>query len=96
MGSWDAFRPKSLMAPRPVPSVLYFIRRYFGNMDAILATCILVPPSVVPYRLKANRMLRGAAYLGALLLAPLLLLQAMRSWREASRKLSEGPRIPSL
>ena len=29
MGSWDAFRPKSLFAPRPIPSVLYLYRKYY-------------------------------------------------------------------
>ena len=37
MGSWDAFRPKSILAPRPVPSVLYYYRKYFGNKAAKLA-----------------------------------------------------------
>ena len=96
MGSWDAFRPKSLLAPRPVPSVLYLFRKYFGNGDAIKAICVLVPPSVVPYHLKANRVLRGLAYIGAVVLSPLLLFQAARAWREASRKLREGARIPTL
>ena len=96
MGSWDAFRPKSLFAPRPVPSVLYLLRKYFGASDAIKAICVLVPPSVVPYRFKANRLLRGAAYFGAVLIAPLLLVQALRSWNAASTKLREGARIPVL
>jgi glycosyltransferase involved in cell wall biosynthesis len=96
MGSWDAFRPKSLLAPRPVPSVLYLLRKYFGNADAMKAIVVLIPPSVVPYRLKANRLLRGIAYVGAVLLSPLLFLQAARSWREASCKLREGARIPVL
>lgn len=96
MGSWDAFRPKSLFAPRPVPSVLYLLRKYFGDSDAIKAICVLVPPSVVPYHLKGNRFLRGAAYLGALLLGPLLLVQSLRSWSAASKKLREGARIPVL
>ncbi|MEZ5329333.1 MAG: glycosyltransferase family A protein [Verrucomicrobiales bacterium] len=96
MGSWDAFRPKSLFAPRPVPSVLYLLRKYFGDSDAIKAICVSVPPSVVPYHLKANRLLRGAAYLGALALGPLLLIQSVRSWKAASKKLREGARIPTL
>lgn len=96
MGSWDAFRPKSLFAPRPVPSVLYLLRKYFGNADAWKAIVVLIPPSVVPYRLKGNRYLRGLAYIGSILLFPLLIVQGVRSWREASQKLREGARIPTL
>src|SRR5690554_6345933 len=55
MGSWDAFRPKSLFAPRPIPSVLYLLRKYFGNRRAILAILKTVPQSIIPYRYKKNK-----------------------------------------
>jgi Predicted glycosyltransferases len=34
MGSWDSFRPTRFFAPRPVPSVLYYVRKYFGASSA--------------------------------------------------------------
>ncbi|MBT8287834.1 MAG: glycosyltransferase family 2 protein, partial [Bacteroidia bacterium] len=37
MGSWDAFRPTGFFDPRPVPSVLYYFRKYYGNSLAKLA-----------------------------------------------------------
>jgi GT2 family glycosyltransferase len=96
MGSWDAFRPKSLVAPRPVPSVLYLFRKYFGARAAIKAICILTPPSLIPYRLKGNRPLRGLAYLFAIIFAPVLIIQVVRAWSAASKKLKAGADIPIL
>ena len=43
MGSWDAFRPRSLFSPRPIPSVLYFFRKYFGRKRTLLAILKTVP-----------------------------------------------------
>ncbi|WMI69861.1 glycosyltransferase family 2 protein [Mangrovimonas sp. YM274] len=96
MGSWDAFRTKKLLAPRPIPSVLYFFRRYFGNRAARYALLRTVPMSIMPYRFKQNRfMLVLGAFLSVLLL-PLVGMQVWRSWRLASRKLEEGPMIGDL
>ena len=54
MGSWDGFRPKSWLAPRPVPSVLYLTRKYFGNRAARYLLLKSVPPSLIPYKYKRN------------------------------------------
>jgi Predicted glycosyltransferases len=35
MGSWDGFRPKKWFSPRPIPSVLYQFRKYYGNKMTI-------------------------------------------------------------
>ena len=50
MGSWDAFRPSNFFAPRPIPSVIYFFRRYFGNKSTKLALLRMVPISIFPYQ----------------------------------------------
>src|SRR5690606_33773442 len=55
MGSWDAFRTTKLFAPRPIPSVLYFFRSYFGNTQARWALLRTVPMSIMPYRFKKNK-----------------------------------------
>lgn len=43
MGSWDSFRPTNLLAPRPIPSVLYYTRKYFGNKAAFFNLLTGVP-----------------------------------------------------
>jgi len=96
MGSWDAFRPRNFFAPRPIPSVLYLARRYFGTRAAILAIIRDVPPSILPYRFKRHRITRVVAFFLVILLGPLVMVSVWRSWRRASQMLHEGSKIPSL
>lgn len=93
MGSWDAFRPKKWFAPRPIPSVLYLFRKYFGNSAAKYALLKIVPFSIMPYRFKKSKpmMLLGAFV--AFLLAPIVFFQVLKSWKLASIKLKEGAKI---
>lgn len=96
MGSWDAFRPSKFFAPRPIPSVLYFFRRYFGNSRARLAMLRTVPISLFPYQFKKNRPLLILAILLSFLLLPIIVYQVFRSWQLASKKIKEGPLIPNM
>lgn len=96
MGSWDAFRTKNLFQPRPIPSVLYFYRRYFGSKRSILSVLRTVHISVVPYKYKSNKSMLILSSLIALLLCPLIIIQVIKSWRLASKKLKEGPKIEWL
>ena len=96
MGSWDAWRPKKFFAPRPIPSVLYLVRKYFGARAAIREIIISVFPSIVPYRFKRNKKLMIFGVLIGLLLSPLLLISVFRSWQLANIKLSQGSKIEFL
>ncbi len=96
MGSWDAFRTKGLFAPRPIPSVLYLFRKYFGRHRSILALLKTVPPSIIPYRYKKNKKLLFLGTVIALLVFPFILIQILISWRLATKKLQEGPIIERL
>jgi glycosyltransferase involved in cell wall biosynthesis len=93
MGSWDAFRTQNLFAARPIPSVLYFYRRYFGNAQARLALFRTVPMSIMPYRFKSNKVMQIMGVLVSMLLLPFVLFQVLKSWRLSSKKLHEGPLI---
>ena len=96
MGSWDAFRPKNLLAPRPIPSVLYLYRKYFGNKRARLALLKTLPPSIIPYKYKRNKRMLVLGGLITALIFPFILLQVIISWRLATRKLREGARVMEL
>ncbi|XLS28473.1 glycosyltransferase family 2 protein [Flavobacteriaceae bacterium M23B6Z8] len=96
MGSWDAFRPTNWWAPRPVPSVLYYYRMFYGSKKARLSLLRSLPASMIPYRLKKNKKLFPFALLSAIFVAPVLFVQAQRSWSLASKKLEEGPKIQNL
>ncbi len=96
MGSWDAFRPKKLFAPRPIPSVLYLYRKYFGRKRALLAIFRSVPQSIIPYRYKKNKKMLVLGMLISLFLFPIVVLQVFISWRLATKKLREGALIGEL
>lgn len=96
MGSWDAFRTAKLFSPRPIPSVLYFFRRYFGATQARWALLRTVPMSIMPYRFKKNKPLLVLGIVLTVLLLPLVVFQVCKSWRLASMKLREGALIERL
>lgn len=96
MGSWDAFRPATFFAPRPIPSVLYYFRKYYGNAAARWALLRTIPLSVMPYQFKSNKPMLLIGVLLSILLMPVVLVQVVRSWRLASEKLSQGEMIERL
>lgn len=96
MGSWDGFRPKKLFAPRPIPSVVYFFRKYFGNELTIYGIIIGTLPSIIPYKYKKSSPLLLIGTLISIFLFPLILIQLIRSWRLASKKIEEGAKIEKL
>lgn len=96
MGSWDAFRPATFFAPRPIPSVLYYFRKYYGNAAARWALLRTIPLSIMPYQFKKNKPMLLIGVLLSILLMPVVVVQVWRSWRLASMKLREGARIERL
>ncbi|WP_250434172.1 glycosyltransferase family 2 protein [Hanstruepera flava] len=93
MGSWDAFRPSKYFAPRPIPSVLYYFRRYYGSAAARWALLRTIPISIFPYQFKKNKALMVVGLLITLLLFPIVCFQVLKSWHLASIKLKIGPLI---
>ncbi|MGV8813788.1 MAG: glycosyltransferase family 2 protein [Gelidibacter sp.] len=96
MGSWDAFRPSTFFAPRPIPSVLYYFRKYYGNQAARWALWRTIPISILPYQFKKNKPMLVLGVLLSILLVPVVLIQVFKSWRLASEKLSQGEMIERL
>lgn len=93
MGSWDGWRPKKLFGPRPVPSVLYFSRKYFGSTLSYFYIVHSLLPSLVPYQFKKNKALKILAFFMIPVLFPLLIYQVIKSWKLASAKIKEGHKI---
>lgn len=96
MGSWDGFRPTNWFAPRPIPSVLYFTRIYFGNSTAILNLLIKVPSSVVPLAYKRKPLLLLLGYIFSFCIFPLVFYQVLQSWKNSSQMIIKGPMIDFL
>lgn len=96
MGSWDAFRTNKWFAPRPIPSVLYFYRTYYGKKATILTLFRTIPLSIMPYQFKKNKPLLVLGVFVSLLLMPLVLFQVCKSWVLSGKKLKEGALIEEL
>ena len=96
MGSWDAWRPKNLLAPRPIPSVLYLSRKYFGSSATIKNIILNVLTTFIPYKYKSNKKFIIAYIPVFVLLLPLLLVSISRSWFFSSQKLRQGAKIEKL
>jgi glycosyltransferase involved in cell wall biosynthesis len=96
MGSWDAFRTKKLFAPRPIPSVLYFFRNYYGNSNARWALLRNIPMSIMPYQFKTNKFMLILGIFVSVLLLPIVIFQVIKSWQLSSIKLKKGDLIQTL
>lgn len=95
-GAWDAFRSSKLFAPRPLPSVLYLTRKYYGRMASLRYLIINIPPSVIPYKYKNQKHLRIPGLFLFLLLFPLVTIQVTRSWIKSGQMIKNGPLIEFL
>ncbi len=96
MGAWDAFRGQNFWAPIPIPSVLYFNRKYFFNKSALYNTFKNLPLSVIPYKYKNNKYLSLMGMLVFVVLLPKYLFQVYKSWKLSSKMLKKGPIIESI
>ncbi|MFK7831972.1 MAG: glycosyltransferase family 2 protein [Winogradskyella sp.] len=96
MGSWDAFRPSNFFAPRPIPSVLYYFRKYYGNTASRLVLLRTVPISIFPYQFKKNKPLLLIGLIVTILILPIVVFQVWKSWKLASKKLKQGALIEPL
>ena len=96
MGSWDGFRPKKLLDPRPIPSVVYLFRKYFGKQATILSLMTTVPPSIMPYKFKKSKPMLMLGFVVSLFFFPVVLLQVNKSWKLATEMIEAGDRIEKL
>lgn len=96
MGSWDGFRPKNWFSPRPIPSVLYYSRKYFGNNHAFFFVLNHIAPSLIPYKFKGKKWIMPLGIGIFLISSPLIVWQVARSWYLSGRMLKEGALISRL
>lgn len=96
MGSWDSFRPTRFFAPRPVPSILYYVRKYYGDPQAVFLLLRSLPGMLLPYRYRNSKKMLPLSLLAAMVLFPILAVQITLSWRKSSLMLCQGARIEPL
>jgi glycosyltransferase involved in cell wall biosynthesis len=93
IGSWDGLRPTSFLAPRPIPSILYFFRKYWGDKIAILSLIQTIPISLNPYKFKQRKIGYLISLFILLSLFPFVFIQIFRSWLISSEMLLKGSGI---
>lgn len=96
MGHWDSFRPKNIFSPRPIPSVLYFYRKHFGDYAAMNALFIQAIPSLLPYRFKGRLYYFPILILTLPIIIPFVIIQTKRSWERATKMIAEGSKIENI
>lgn len=97
MGSWDELRPKKFFAPRPIPSVLYLYRKYFGSKNALNEGLRMAFYSYIPYKHKGNNKIRILyIFMTFFLLSPIVAFTFYKSWKKASIMLKEKSKIEFL
>ena len=87
MGSWDSFRSKNILAPKPVPSAIYLYKKYFPKELYRNALLIGIMLSNVSYRHKRSSNMLFLSVMLTIIKSPLLLIQYLRSQRIANRML---------
>ena len=96
LGSWDGLRPHNWFDPRPIPSVLYYWRKYWGTRSSIFALIQTVPFSLNPYWLKGKKSGYILSLVLFFLLLPVVVLQVVRSWLKASKMMKYGAMIQRI
>ena len=96
IGSWDSFRPTSYFRPRPLPSVLYFSRLYFGDQRAMKYLFIYIPFSFTSYNYKGRIIPSIASFFIFIIIFPIVIFSVFISWKRSSEMLKSGPIIPKL
>lgn len=94
--SWDAFRPKKVLSPKPIPSVLYLIRKYFPSSSQhqyILQGMML---SNVGYKYKRSMVMMVLSICLFILKIPVLYYQYYISLRKSMELEMKANGIPLL
>ena len=93
MGSWDGMRPMKWFSVRPVPSIPYYFRKYWGNRAALYKIIQTLPFSLISYSQKGKFFGHLFSLLLFLIFFPLVFIQLLRSWQISSSMLDEGSKI---
>ena len=93
MGHWDGLRPNKILDPRPIPSVSYFFRKYWGNEAALLYIINYIPTSLSPYRFKNSRIANALSLIIFLFIFPIIFFIILKSWYFSTRILKSKSMI---
>lgn len=97
-GSLDGFRHRDRSAPLPLPSMVYYTKRYHSARQVREDLLIGLTQAIIPYELKRRASLtQWARFLSVELLhVPSTVRRVRSSLRIADDMVAEGPKIPRL
>jgi len=97
-GSLDGFRHRDRSSPLPLPSMVYYTKRYHSRRQIREDLLIGLTQAIIPYELKRRATpLQWARFLSAELLhVPSTVRRVRASLRLADAMVAEGPKIPSV
>lgn len=97
-GSLDGFRHRDRTSPLPLPSMVYYTKRYHSRRQVREDLIIGLSQSIVPYELKRRATpLQWARFVAQELVhVPSTVRRVRASLAIADRMVAEGPRIPTL
>jgi glycosyltransferase involved in cell wall biosynthesis len=90
MGSWDGFRPTKWFAPKPVPSVLYLLKKYFTKPFYKNAVLLGIMLSNVSYKQKRSSSMLMLSVALTVIKSPILYIQYRRSLHIAKQMLNNN------
>jgi glycosyltransferase involved in cell wall biosynthesis len=96
IGMWDAWHTSNFFGPKPVPSVLYLIRKYFGNKNAYFEIFVKLPTTLAPYKFKNNKKINLLLLPFSLFLLPIFIFSLFKSWKISNDMLKSGSLIDNL
>jgi glycosyltransferase involved in cell wall biosynthesis len=96
LGSWDAFRTTNIIQPKPIPSVLYYWRKYWGNEAAFISSIIILPTSFTPYKEKGKKSGELLSIIFFLVFLPFVYILYFLAWKKSSNMLKTGHKIDKL
>lgn len=95
MGSWDGFRPKKWFAPKPVPSVVYLLKKYLSKPLYRNSILIGIMLSNVPYKYKRSNKMLLLSMLLTIIKAPILLIQFNKA-KTIAAKMQSSTQVPEI
>ena len=93
---WDGIRGIKVFTTRPVPSILYLTRKYWGTKATIYFLIKILPLSVIPFKYKGKT---GGSFISLILFilfSPIVLSQLFTSWIKSSNLLKQKSSIKYL
>ena len=96
IGSWDGYRSKKWLSPKPVPSVVFLYKKYYPKNLYRGMMILGLMLSNVHYKNKGNKNMLVVSLALAIIKSPILLIQFLKAEKIANRMLKKNDGIKLL